>query len=393
MLAALVAWVVVGAYRNITTPSAWDFPGFYTVARNAFKGSSFYSPEALLQTFTQIQREANIPPDWLGEIGFWYAPPTALILAPLGVFGYSTALAAHYLVQGALFGGSIVLLHRFFPCVEGPWAWLRWAYSALAFRPVITAFALAQIVFGALFFTVVAMWAARDHPWLAGLSLGVGAWFKHLLLIPAVLSLAVRKSRVAAGALITSVAAGALAGGIFGFGVYREFVTFGPSDRPADLALDPVIQSLNGFLRRVLDAVPSHPGALGSILYPPYLVIAGLLTAATIVIAWKARRRADETSLVFAFLLVLSLIVYPNTLYNTLPLLIPAFVVLLYRIGDLPLPRPVSVVFVAALYGAVAGRTELGFVSLMLTWLFLAACLATIARRTPSPAVSTVLSD
>jgi len=391
VLSALIGVVLVGAYRNITTPSAWDFPGFFAVARNAFKGASFYDPEALLQTFTAIVQEANIPPDWLGELGFWYAPPTAMILAPLGMFGFSTALVVHYLVQGTLFAGSIVLLHRFYPLRPGAMGLAEMGILALAFRPVVSAFALAQIVFGALFFLVLAMRAARDRPWLSGLWLGVGVWFKHLLLIPAVLSLAIRRWRIAAGALVASVAVASLAGLIFGFDAYREFAMFGPSDRPPELSLDGVIESLNGVLRRAFDAVPSHPGAIEAILYPPYLVVAGLLTAATIVIAWKARRRTESTTLGFALLIVLSLIVYPNTLYNTLPLVIPVLVLLLHRISVLPFSRPVTVVFVAGLYGAMAGRVpEGGFIVLILIWLFLATCLVAMAIRTPSPAATMV---
>jgi hypothetical protein len=390
VLSALIGVVLVGAYRNVTTPSAWDFPVFFTVGRNAFEGVSFYDPEALLQTFTAIQREANVPPDWLGDgFGFWYAPPTAMILAPLGMFGYSTALIVHYLAQGVLFAGSIVLLHRLYPLRRGAMGLVEMGILALAFRPVIEAFRLAQIVFGALFFMVLAMWAARGHPWLAGLWLGVGVWFKHLLLIPAVLSLAIRRWRVAAGALVASVAVASLAGLVFGFNVYREFATFGPSDRPPAISLDPVIQSLNGVLRRVFDAVPSDPGAVESILYPPYLVVASLLTAATMAITWNARRRAESTTLAFAFLIVLSLIVYPNTLYNTLPLLVPVLAALLHWIGDLPFSRPATVVFVAALYGVVAGSVAWGgFVVLMLTWLYLATSLSVMAVRTPNSATT-----
>jgi hypothetical protein len=393
VLAGLIGVVVVGAYRNITKPSGWDFPVFFTVARNALKGMSFYNPQALLQTFTEVQREANVPPDWLSEFGFSYAPPTALLLAPLGVFGYSMSLFVHYLVQGAFLGGSIVLLHRFYPLRPGAMGLAEMGILALAFRPVISAVGLAQIVFGALLFVVLAMWAARDHPWLAGLSLGVGAWFKLLLFIPAALSPAMRKSRVAAGAFLAAAAIAAVAGLTFGFGVYREFVTFGPSDRPAGLSLDPVIQSLNGFLRRVFDTVPSNPGAVASILYWPYLVVGGLLTAATVVIAWKVRRHTEATTLVFGFFIVLSLIVYPNTLYNTLPLVIPVLVVILFWISDLPFPRSVTVGFLAALGGVVAGTWDGGFVALILLWVFLATCLVSIAVRTPGPTAMTTRSS
>jgi len=380
-LAVLVGMVAVAAYRNVTAPEAWDFPVFYTVARNAVDGVSFYDPAELLPTFTFIQEQAAVPADWLQEFGFWYAPPTALILAPLGVSDFTTGLVIQYVVQGAFFAAAILLLHRFYPLRTGLMGLVEMTLLGMLFRPVLSAFQLAQIVFGALFFLVVGLWAARDHPWLAGISLGVGALFKHLLLIPAGLVLAMRKWRITLGALGAVAVTAVLAGIAFGFDVYTEFTTFGPGDRPPELALDSVIESLNGTLRRAFDSVPPGPGAIDAVLYPPYLVIAAVLTIVTVVVAWRARRGPLSTELTFSLIIVLSLIVYPNTLYNTLPLLIPPLVVLLFAIDELPFSRPVTVAVVAIQYGIVASFAIPAFLALAVTWAYLAVCVTMMTRR------------
>ncbi len=69
-------YVLYVASRAVLHPIAWDFPVFYTVARNAATGLSFYDPTDLLATFVVIQEQAGVPDDWLAEFGFWYAPPT-----------------------------------------------------------------------------------------------------------------------------------------------------------------------------------------------------------------------------------------------------------------------------------------------------------------------------
>ena len=138
----------------------------------------------------------------------------------------------------------------------------------LAFRPVVEAFTIAQIVFGALFFLVLAFVALPGRPGVAGVYLGVGALFKHLLVIPAGLMLVLGKVRVVAGTLASLAVAGVAAAVVFGTGSTR-FVTFGPSDRPPSIVLDSQIESLNGFLRKAFDAVPDSGGQSMRSCIPP----------------------------------------------------------------------------------------------------------------------------
>jgi len=106
-----------------------------------------------------------------------------------------------------------------------------------------------------------------------------------------------------------------------------------------------------------------------------------VLTIVTVVVAWRARRGPLSTELTFSLIIVLSLIVYPNTLYNTLPLLIPPLVVLLFAIDELPFSRPVTVAVVAIQYGIVASFAIPAFLALAVTWAYLAVCVTMMTRR------------
>ncbi|HSJ71840.1 MAG TPA: glycosyltransferase family 87 protein [Acidimicrobiia bacterium] len=392
-LVGLVGVVAVLAYRNVVTPSPWDFPVFYTVGRNAVEGLSFYDPVALLPTFEEIQRTAGVPADWLGDgFGFWYAPQTALVLAPVGVSSYTTGLVLQYLIQGALFVVTIVVVHSAFPLRPGVMGLVEMGVLFFAFGPVIQAFALAQIVFGALLFLALAYTTVVDRPFIAGVLLGVGAVFKHLLVIPAVLLMIMGKARATLGALVAIAASSVVAAAVFGPGVFSEFVTFGPRDRPPEIALDPVIVSLNGFLRRLLDAVPTDGGAVASIMYPPYIVAAALLTGGTAWLVWRGRRDAGTTLLSFSLITLLMLLVYPNTLFNTLPLMIPAMVVLVSMADRLAFPPSVTVAVVTCVYVLTVTDAVPGIVAMILMWTYLALCVARstdTASTTLAPQVAT----
>lgn len=387
-LVVLMAMVVALAVMNLRTPAAWDFPVFYTVARNVVLGTSFYDPAALLPTFTEIQ-QAGVPGDWLsGGFGFWYAPPTALVLAPVGVSSYTVGLTIQYVIQGAFFASAVVVLHRAFPLRSGAMGLVEMGIMCLAFRPVVEAFTIAQIVFGALFFLAMSFVAVRDRPGLAGVYLGIGALFKHLLVIPALLMVVLGRVRVALGALAALGVSAVVAVIVFGWSVFEEFVVFGPSDRPPSIALDSEIESLNGFLRRALGDVPDSGGAIEAILYPPYLVIAAILTAATIVIVWLRRDRNHATLLGLSAFTSLALIVYPNTLYNTLPLILPVIILVLYLSDELSIPTMATVGMVIAAYALVVTRATPGIVMLAMVWGFALVALTRQGAEAPSMVVN-----
>ncbi|MCI0677518.1 MAG: DUF2029 domain-containing protein [Actinobacteria bacterium] len=379
-LVAALGFVVFRSYRNVVSPDPWDFPVFYTVARNAVEGLSFYRPGALLATFREVQSVWPVPGDWLQEVGFWYAPPTALWLAPLGNLAYPHALIVNDLVQMGFCWASIFLLHKAFPLRQGGMGVIDMALLVFLFRPVLSAFGLSQIVFGGLLALVIAARTVESRGWLSGVALGIGSVFKHLLIIPALLAVFMRRSRVALSAALTVIVTLLASLAAFGGDVFGEFLENGPGDRSPQLALDAVINSLNGVMRRAFDAVPSGPGALEAILYPPFLVAAALFTAVTLLVVWRASSMPGAVASSFALLTLLALIVYPNTLFNTLPLMLPAVVVLLSD-DSYPAYSPRSVVvFVGSVYVAMAGF-QAGFAALVAVWAFTTFGLVRALRR------------
>jgi hypothetical protein len=392
-VAVLVGVVVASTVSNAIQPDPWDYPVFYTVGATAAQGDSFYDPQSLSETFAGIRDRWDVPADWLKETGFWYAPPTALYLVPLGLLDYPVSLMLNNAIQLAFFAGSIVLLHRSFPLRPGAMGLIDMTLLGLLFRPVLGAFDLAQIGMGALFCLTVATVTVTKRGWLGGLALGIGSLFKHLLIIPAVLALSIRRWRMTVVAIAALVGLVLLSGIAFGFDVYAEFMANGPGDRSPELALDPVIQSLNGELRRIFGAVPSGPGALNAILYPPYLVAGAVVTALSLATAWRASNAAWAVAPAFALLTLLALIVYPNTLYNTLPLMIPALMVTLHRAGSLGISPRVLVAFGVVVFGLVGTHSRFGFATLVLVWGMLGFCLYRMSSRgsvrRPSPVLAT----
>jgi hypothetical protein len=108
---------------------------------------------------------------------------------------------------------------------------------------------------------------------------------------------------------------------VFGPGILRAYAANGPGMRAPQLAVDPVVQSLPAMLYRGLRVVPS--GSLLHILaFPPYLVAAGALTIATLILLWRMPEASGREG--FWLATSLGVLCYPNTLLTTLALLMPA---------------------------------------------------------------------
>ncbi len=323
--AGMVGW------GSATTPRPWDSPAFYTVARSAVVEGSFYDPDTLRTVFDTTN--GYFPDDWLAEIGYWYPPPSILTIYPAGHFSASTGLIVHHALQGTILIVAIALLGRWFPIVDGARAYAAASVVVLSLQPTIDAIHLGQIVFGSMLAIVVAVRLVSARPALAGVALGIGTLFKPLVIIVALLWAAIGRPRVFLGALVALAGSAAVTAAMFGVGVYSDFIRFGPSDRSAQLSLNPVIQSLNGQLRRFLDQPPDSQGAMSSILHPPTMVASFIVLLVTLAVLVHARGRASDIETV-GLTLTASLLLYPNTLVSTLSLIAVPIAIVLHRARD-----------------------------------------------------------
>jgi hypothetical protein len=336
-----------------------------------------------------VQREvastAPVPDEWLEEVGYWYLPPSMLLLLPLGFLGFRAALALHYLIQGAFLVGAAWLIHRTTPLEPGGRGFAALMLLVLLFAPVQSGWMLAQIVPGALFFLALAIHRAGRSSLGSGIALAVGFFYKHLLLIPAALMIASRDRRLRVAGLVSIagiVVALVLSPLVFGAGVVHAWAANGPGARSPELAVDPVVQSLLALLYRASGVTP-RGSLLHIVLFPPFLAIAALLTLGTLVIL--ARRNAATPAERLWLLASLALACYPNTLFSTLALLLPVIFGVAYAALRRGAPFAIAAAFVIGNYLLAAlAPQQAGWLSLV-CWGASAAVLLTSPRVETAP--------
>jgi len=379
---------VAHCIRNIADPRAWDYPLFYTVAKAAASGQSFYRPDVLRHVFQEVRLSAAVPDDWVREVnGYWYLPPSALLLAPLGLLGYTASLTVHYLMQLAFFCGSAVLLQRIAPIRDGWRGLLELIILMLVFHPVQDALSLAQLVFGALFFLTLALWALRDNPALAGVALGVGSLYKHILLIIAALMPLARKRGVATACCATLTIAVIVSALVFGIGAFSDFARWGPSYNPAGFYLrGPLNQSLFPVIYRLVGLPRPDLPLSAAILAPPFALVAGAFTLVTAVLCRREQGNPASAPLKMALLISFALLVYPATLYNTIPLILPVFFLLFAYRNSLPVAPWVTIGFVAIEYALASIKYSGAFLVLLSSWFGVALLLMMLSEH-GAPAV------
>lgn len=338
-LALGVSVILAGFARcavNVRVPRPWDFPMFYTVARAAWEGERFYRPEVLEAVFEgRVRAETpDVPGDWLGEVGYWYLPPSALYWLPLGGLSFRFSLALHSLLQILCLFGAAWLLK---PRGGGPgigeagdrrrpfsrpelWRFFETTVLVLAFRPTQTALGLGQLAPAALLGAALALRCAASRPVVAGLALAAGTFAKHLVVLWLVpIALACRWRALAAGIGFVALAL-VVAGVVLPEGTFSDYRRFGPAAAPVSFYVQEVNQSLLASCYRWFGEKPSSSAPMEAWPYPPFAAGALVLTIA----AWLVTRRTirDRFEAASGLWGIWALLLYPSTLFNTLPVLL-----------------------------------------------------------------------
>lgn len=136
MFAALI---LAGSVAGIVVPAGlgWDFANFYDAGRRVLAGqiADLYAPTRPI---------AGAPPQ--GTLGFFGAPLSALLYAPLGMLPPERALIAFKIQNVLAFAGAFVVLFRFYRPFRPPGTEATWQFAALfaglclLFQPFWTVF-------------------------------------------------------------------------------------------------------------------------------------------------------------------------------------------------------------------------------------------------------------
>ena len=270
LMAAFLAWVgVLTALHAASRPVALDFIAFWAAAHLAAFGhaASAYD-NAVVE---HIERAAaEMAP---GYLAFYYPPTFLLLVLPLGVLGYSTALAVFLLAGLAL---ALVALRKILP---QDWAWL----PLLTFPGfLMNGLSGQNATLSAACFAAAAAFLDR-RPLLAGACLGGLACKPQLAALVPVALLAARRWRALIACGGTAVALAALSWVVLRTEVWRGFLANAPMARLdiETIAIKwPKMQSLFGAIRLA-----------GGGNAPAYAGQAILSLAATALLAWACARR------------------------------------------------------------------------------------------------------
>ena len=186
-----------------------------------------------------------------------------------------------------------------------------------------------------------------------------------------------RSAAAFAGALLLLLGLAALA---FGPSAFVEYARWGTAV-PFYHYVEPVAQSLLAVVYRLSSFVPSAHVDLSHAVHLPFLFSAAILALATLVLIRNCGRDESSRQLARLLAILVALLVYPGSLFNTLPLMLPVFFVVLGLSERLPIAKGWVAAFVFAEYALVAVRVgdswwfHGGFPAMLLAWVFVAGLL------------------
>ena len=236
---AFLGWVLtLTALHAAARPVALDFAAFWAAAHLAASGHAAGAYNNALIEATEQAATSMAP----GYLAFYY-PPTALMLAlPLGLLGYSTALAMFLVAEMAVVWAA---LRRILP--------QRWAWLPLLTYPgfLMNGLSGQNAALSAACFAGGAVWLDR-RPLLAGACLGGLACKPQLAVCIPVALVAARRWRALAACAATAAGLAAFAWLVLGTAAWRGFAANIPMARTDIETIPmkwPMMQSLFGAVR------------------------------------------------------------------------------------------------------------------------------------------------
>ena len=210
-LAFLAAIGIATVSHLASRPVALDFAAFWAAARLAVEGHALaaYDPASI----EIVERAAtDMTP---GYLAFYYPPPFLLLILPLGLMGYSTALACFLGAEMAL---VLAALRRILP---NRWAWL----PLLSFPGfLMNGLSGQNAALSAACFIGGAVWLER-RPLLAGACLGALTCKPQLAACVPVALLCARRWQALAGFSVVAVGLAFASAAVFGAHVWQGFLS------------------------------------------------------------------------------------------------------------------------------------------------------------------------
>ncbi len=299
------------AYDNIVTPKEWDFLAFWldgqvgAQAVNFYESSHYYAAAAGLSQPLSDEFVVEVL-----DLAFRYPPPTMLLLLPLGWFEVQPAALLWHGLLFVVLVVDIALLWRGVLKSRALSDLLLVAALVMIFKATANTLFSSQTIFVLLLFMTL-FWIRRHHR-DAGVWLMLAVVVKPLIVIMGLYLLFHRQWRTILTILVSFVVLSLIATVLFGLDIYPTYIFNNPTTSLPDfLYTESVNQSLLAFILRTTGTAAA---AQAVYLNPIFLLLAGLLVAATAFLI--ARLPEDDSETAIWLNLLLALLIYPATLVH-----------------------------------------------------------------------------
>jgi hypothetical protein len=318
LLFALVGiWQMLSIVRNsIVDPPEWDFLNFWHWGSVAVQGYNIFDPAGMAAVELPVEPSQNYV-EQVTAVGFFYPPPSIFLFMPLGLLSYKTAYGFWAGLHGLAAVAAIYLLWRNLLDRQYRPA-LGFAALLLFMLPASLATVWHAQTNFLLLLLVLLFW--QDYPGpRAGVWLALAVLVKPYCVALLLLLLLARAWRAIGTVLLLALAFSLAFILFFGLPIFVRYFTASPiGKRPSIVFFEEVNQSLLAELLRLSNVD-------FSVSYPLFLLIAMIVILVTVVLIWQLDKAHRNLS--FALVLVMSLLLYPQTLvhYGTV-LIIPLLV-------------------------------------------------------------------
>ena len=327
---------------NLTHNVEWDFLCFWIYGRIATLGLNFYDPKNYTVDLLPFDPSDEFKQE-IFRVGTHFPPPGMLLMRPLGLLEYHSAMIVWYAGSCAVALAAIYVLWKMFLRRDNMDGFLLAASLTMILHSTASTFYYAQINF-LLLLCVLGFWNARADG-RAGVFAALGMMLKPIAAGLLLLPLLERKWRTLFISVVAYAAMMIPAFWVFGAKTssgyfFRNFAGALPHFQFAES----INKSLLGI---ILKLFPESVSTLHPLFTPPFLICGGLLTAASAYLVLHCRQKDDPWAL--ALILCFSLLIYPGTLVHY-PLLLLPVVFLVWRAEELEWNTAARITIVTTFY-------------------------------------------
>jgi hypothetical protein len=335
LIGILLATIFIFIYNLFSAMHAvkeWDFMGFYFFGKLGVTSGNFYDPIYSENVFNQLNINSYVSADYISEIvkvGFWYPPPSMLLLFPLGLTDVETASFCWRLfILLSLIISIIFALKIFLKKGSDLNIILMMLSFFLIFEATSMTLDYSQTNFLLLLFLLLVI--KNIDNWKSGIFLALAVIIKPIAIIWSLYYVLNKKFKILSIAFVTGTLICAATAIFFGYEQFTQYIVSPPTDRLPDFIYgEKINQSLYSILLKISQFL--HLSNFLNIRFIS-VTLSAILVIMNIFAAFRIQKH--DPLLAFMSFIPLSLLIYPASLTHYSVLLVPIYFYFILKINN-----------------------------------------------------------